>query len=66
MAIMFPKAFPHDLKVKPRLAGEKIAFETLAAGLEASWSVFYDRPVRLILRAVRSPRNSEGRKDTDA
>jgi NADH dehydrogenase len=26
---------------------------------------FYDRPVRLILRAVRSPRDSEGRKDTD-
>jgi hypothetical protein len=42
---MFPRDFPHDLNVKPKLLGEKIAFETLEAGLGASWSVFYDRQV---------------------
>jgi Nuclease-related domain len=50
MAIMFPKVFPHDLNVKPKLAGEKIAFE--AAGLDESWSVFYDRPVASTQRRV--------------
>jgi hypothetical protein len=49
---MFPKVFPHELKVKPKLLGEQIVFQTLEAGLGASWSVFYDRQVRGTQRRV--------------
>lgn len=52
MAIMHPKTFPHDRKRKPKLLGEKLAFDALHAGLGDSWSVFYDRPVAGTQRRV--------------
>jgi sulfite dehydrogenase (cytochrome) subunit A len=62
MAIMFPKVFPHDLKVKPKLAGEKIAFEALDAGLDESWSVFFDRPVAGTQRRFRGDQSGAWRR----
>jgi nuclease-like protein len=49
---MFPAAFPHDLRAKPRLVGEKLVYDALRAGLDDAWSVFYDRPVRGTPRRV--------------
>jgi nuclease-like protein len=45
MAIMFPRQFPYDLRLKPKFAGETLAFDVLKAELGDGWSVFYDRPV---------------------
>ena len=39
-------------RAKPKLAGEKLVFEALRAGMSEAWSVFYDRPVQGTMRRV--------------
>ena len=41
-ATLFPPAFPHDLKRRPDLAGEKLVHDALANALPADWTVFYN------------------------
>src|ERR1700677_399507 len=42
---IYPPAFPHDLKAKPRLLGESLVYEVLQTALADAWSIFYDWPV---------------------
>ena len=50
--MMFPAEFPHDMKKKPKLLGEKLVYDALREALDDSWSVFYDRPVKGTRRRV--------------
>lgn len=45
MARMHPAVFPHDLRRRPRRAGEALVYGALAAALSDEWAVFYDRRV---------------------
>jgi hypothetical protein len=49
---MYPPAFPHDLRPKRRLVGEKLVYDALRDGLDDNWSVFYDRTVQGTMRRV--------------
>lgn len=49
---MFPAEFPHDLRAKCKLVGEKLVYDALRAGLDDTWSVFYNRPVHGTMRRV--------------
>jgi hypothetical protein len=42
---MYPAEFPHNLRSKPKLFGEKLVYDALRTDLGETWSVFYDRPV---------------------
>jgi hypothetical protein len=46
MAIMAPPVFPHDLRRRPELTGEKIVYDALAAALDDTWTVHYNRRVK--------------------
>jgi Nuclease-related domain len=48
----FPAEFPHNLRAKPKLLGEKLVYDALRTGLDDTWSVFYDRPVHGAPRRV--------------
>ena len=52
MAQMFPAAFPHELRTRPKLAGEAFVFAALQAALDNQWRVFYDRPIPKSRRRV--------------
>ena len=52
MALMVPNAFPHDLKKRPKLAGEALVFAALQAALDDEWRIFYDRPIPRSRRRV--------------
>jgi hypothetical protein len=52
MALMVPVQFPHDVKAMPKLLGEGVVYDALRAGLDDSWWVFHDRPVRGTPRRV--------------
>ena len=52
MALMVPLVFPHDLRRRPKLAGEALVFAALQAALDDEWRVFYDRPIPRSRRRV--------------
>ena len=45
MAVLRPLVFPHDLDKKPKLGGEALVFDALAAALDDSWWVLYDQRI---------------------
>lgn len=52
MPRFLPETFPHDLKRRPQRQGEKAVWDALAAALDDSWTVIYDRRAPGSRRAI--------------
>ncbi|MEQ1715044.1 MAG: nuclease-related domain-containing protein [Hyphomicrobium sp.] len=51
-ATLIPSVFPHDLKLRPGLAGENRVYDALANALPAGWTVFYNARIPRSRRSI--------------